>query len=200
MPLCISRKTIAGSFLAIFLGGSVSAQQPTQSRLLVPDELQLAIMIKTALIAFNNANLTGNYSVLRDVAAPSFREANTPARLADIFRKPRQDKLNIAPIVLLQPKLERKPWINQRNLLRLKGFFSSLPERVHFNLAYEAVGNQWRLFAIGVTTSTPPAAEPAPVAANPPPDGATDTPASDLAVRKTGPIANPAPRKKPAIP
>ena len=36
----------------------------------VPDNLKLLILIRTSLIALNQADLTGNYSVLRDLAAP----------------------------------------------------------------------------------------------------------------------------------
>ena len=39
----------------------------------VPDDVQLLLMIKTTLIAFNQANITGNYTVLRDLAAPDFQ-------------------------------------------------------------------------------------------------------------------------------
>ena len=159
MPFRLSKSVGRGTFikalLALLLVSPAAAQQPVQSQLVVPQDLQLAVMIKTALIAFNNANLTGNYAVLRDLAAPSFREANSAARLAEIFEKPRNEKLDIAPIVLLQPKLARKPWINKRRLLRLKGYFETRPKQVNFNLAYQAVGGQWRLFAIGVTVSEP---------------------------------------------
>ena len=60
--------------LALLLVSHAAAQQPTQSQLLIPNDTQLAIMIKTALIALNHANLTGNYAVLRDLAAPIRRQ------------------------------------------------------------------------------------------------------------------------------
>ncbi|MBK5199244.1 MAG: hypothetical protein JJE37_13355 [Methyloceanibacter sp.] len=40
-------------------------------------DLKLIILIRTALIALNQANLTGNYSVLRDIAAPSSSRPTT---------------------------------------------------------------------------------------------------------------------------
>jgi len=142
------RKRIVTALAALLLASGAVAQQPTQSQLLVPPDAQLEIMIKTAAVALNHANLTGNYAVLRD--------------LAEIFEKLRKRKFDIGPIVLLPPKLSRKPWIDSRRLLRLQGFFETRPERVDFNLAFSVVGNQWRLFAIGVTTSKPEAIEPLP--------------------------------------
>src|SRR5437016_5736212 len=34
------------------------------------------ILVKNALLAVNQGNLTGNYTVLRDLASPGFRERN----------------------------------------------------------------------------------------------------------------------------
>ena len=40
----------------------------------IPSGPKLRMLIYTTLIALNQANLTGNYSVVRDLAAPGFRE------------------------------------------------------------------------------------------------------------------------------
>jgi len=152
MIRCLVLRVATGALIAVLLCGGAGAQQPRQPDLVVPDDPALAIMIKTALIAFNHANATGNYTVLRDLASPSFQQANTPARLAEIFKKQRDRKIDISPIVLLQPQLPSKPWIDENRLLRLVGFFASRPEQVNFTLAYQAVDGRWRLFAIGVTT------------------------------------------------
>jgi hypothetical protein len=58
---------------------------PQPAKPSVPDDLKLIILIRTSLIALNRANLTGNYSVLRDMAAPGFQQANNAAQLAQIF-------------------------------------------------------------------------------------------------------------------
>lgn len=136
----------------------VLAEQKAPSRLVVPSDQALAIMIKTILIAYNDANLTGNYTVLRDLASPSFRETNSSARLADIFRDMRQNNIDIAPIVLFQPKLVRKPQIDADGDLVLEGFFDTRPERVQFLIVYRAVEGLWKLFAIRVTTKPAQAA------------------------------------------
>ena len=54
-----------GALLAVLLTGGASAQQ---LKVEVPGPLQLLIMIKSTLIAFNDANASGNYTVLRDLA------------------------------------------------------------------------------------------------------------------------------------
>jgi hypothetical protein len=153
-------RTVLRVLLSIVMGLAVAlsasaAEAPghaeqQQRKLTVPGDQALAIMIKTTLIAFNDANRTGNYSVLRDLAAPSFREANTSAQLAEIFQGARHSNLDLAPIVLFQPQLVRKPVID-RGLLQLSGYFATRPEQVQFDLAFQEVDGYWRLFGIHVT-------------------------------------------------
>lgn len=50
-----------------------------------PDRHETARLVWTTLIAIDHANRSGNYSVLRDIAAPAFRDANDPVRLSASF-------------------------------------------------------------------------------------------------------------------
>ena len=57
----------------------------------MPSDDKLLILINSALLALNQANATGNYTVLCDMAAPGFKRANSPERLSQVFsnlRKP----------------------------------------------------------------------------------------------------------------
>ena len=109
-------------------------------------------MIKTTLIAFNDANASGNYTVLRDLASPEFQQTNTSANLAKTFERERERKVDISPIVLLQPTLLRPAFIDDSGLLWVVGFFSSTPAWVNFKLAFKPVAGRWRLEALGVLT------------------------------------------------
>lgn len=121
-------------------------------QLSVPPALQLTIMTRTTLVAFNHANQTGNYSVLRDLGSPNFQQANNQARLTEIFRDERAKSVDLSAIVVLPPKLLQPAAIDQQGRLVLVGVFESEPEQVRFTLAYEAVAGIWRLYAIGVQT------------------------------------------------
>jgi hypothetical protein len=129
--------------------GSPQQAKPQAS---MPDAHRLGILIHTSLIALNQANLTGNYSVLRDLAAPGFQSANSTAKLADIFSHLRGQKLDLSPIVLFTPKLVRHPAIDERGLLTLSGFFDTQPLQVRFELLFQPVAGQWRLFGVSVNT------------------------------------------------
>lgn len=140
---------LMGALLAVLLTGGASAQQ---LKVEVPGPLRLLIMIKSTLIAFNDANASGNYTVLRDLASPEFQQTNTAANLAKTFEQERERKVDISAIVLLQPKLLRPAFIDNSGLLWLVGFFSSSPSWVNFKLAFKPVAGRWRLEAIGVLT------------------------------------------------
>src|SRR4051794_31643976 len=66
-----------------------SAPNTTSPASAVPQDSQrtiAVILVKNALLAVNQGNLTGNYTVLRDLASPGFREKNSAADLAAIFQ------------------------------------------------------------------------------------------------------------------
>jgi hypothetical protein len=136
----------------------------------LPDPAALLVLIRSHIIALNHANLTGNYSVLRDMAAPGFQQANSFDKLRSVFAVLRDRQIDLAPVAVIEPKLSRPAAVDQNGMLRLTGFFPSEPERVNFDLAFQIVGGQWRLFGIGLNTSRDIASAPSP--APPPADPA----------------------------
>jgi hypothetical protein len=127
--------------------------EPAADTRALPNPYKLNMMIRSSIIALNQANLTGNYTVLQDLAAPAFRATNDSARLAQIFAPLRQRNLDLSPILFFTPKLSRDPHFTPQGVLRLTGFFPTAPERVNFDLYFQSVQEEWRIFGIGVTTS-----------------------------------------------
>lgn len=157
---------LAATALVFWIGMVVLARaqapQPT-----MPDPYKLNMLIRTSIIALNHANKTGNYTVLRDLAAPIFQQTNNAARLAEIFANLRKRRLDLSPIMFFQPKLVRQPVIDKRGLLRLTGFFETRPEQISFDMLFQFVGKEWRLFGIAIDVAPPKAAKttsPAPAA------------------------------------
>jgi len=137
--------------LLAVLAGCAACQ--AQNKPSVPDPNALTILIRNSMVALNDANITGNYTVFRDLGSPEFQKANTSARLAVIFVPLRQRKLNLGPIVLFTPKLAKPAAIDDKDVLRLTGFFPTQPLRVNFNLGYQNVEGAWRLFDISISTT-----------------------------------------------
>ncbi len=127
------------------------APQPGMS----PDDPRLLLMIRNAVIALNQANLTGNYSVLRDMGTPNFQTTNNSARLAEAFAALRARKLDISPIMFFTPKFASPPAMQDGQVLRVTGVFPTTPEQVNFDLAFQLSGEQWMLAAIAVNVVPP---------------------------------------------
>jgi hypothetical protein len=95
-----------------------AAQSPKPANI---DRNGTLILIRTALIALDQANKSGNYSVLRALCAPDFQANNSPERLAEIFARQRAQGLDLAGVVAIDPQLTLLPQIEPNGTLRLKG-------------------------------------------------------------------------------
>nr|WP_246413278.1 hypothetical protein [Methylobacterium brachythecii] len=177
------------------------AQQNTEPRPAQIDRNGVLILIRTALLALNQANETGNYTVLRDLSAPGFRDANNAARLGEIFASQRAQKLDLSGVAVLDPQLTLLPQIEPNGLLHMAGFFPSVPSQVNFELLFAPVDGRWRLFGVSVNVgSSAPAAPIAPTQpeTNTAPKPQADTkPSAKAAVKRiepTKPSVKPAPQ------
>ena len=131
------------------------------------DRNGVLILVRSAILALDQANKTGNYTVLRDLGAPGF-QANSAARLGEIFARHRADNIDLGGIAVLEPQLTLLPQIEPSGMLHMAGFFPSVPMQVNFELLYAPVDRQWKLFGISVNVGRggpqAPETEPAPAA------------------------------------
>jgi hypothetical protein len=168
----LARLAAGLAMLAIVAGcwSGARAQTPAPRSAQI-DRNGVLILIRSSLLALDQANKTGNYTVLRDLGAPGF-QTNTAARLAEIFAKQRNDNLDLSGVAAIDPQLSLLPQIEANGLMRMAGFFPSAPSQVNFELAFAPVNGQWRLFgisvAIGQTAPAAPAAPPPSAPAKPP--------------------------------
>jgi hypothetical protein len=87
---------------------------------------------------------------LRDLGSPGF-QTNTDARLAEIFASQRRDNIDLSGVAVLEPQLSLLPQIEANGMVRMAGFFPSVPTQVNFELLYAPVNRQWRLFGVSVS-------------------------------------------------
>jgi len=143
----------------------VQAPRPAQI-----DRNGVLILVRSTLLALDHANKSGNYTVLRDIAAPAF-QVNTAARLAEIFAGHRRESLDLSGVIVIDPQFSLLPQIEANGLMHMTGFFPSVPKQVNFDLIFAPVGGQWRLFGISVAVGqSGPVAPPDPPVAQRPPD------------------------------
>jgi hypothetical protein len=158
----------------------------------MPDADRIVLLVRTTLLTLNDALQTGNFTVLRDMGAPGFRQANSAARLSSIFANLTQRGIDLSPVAIIVPQLAEVPTIDPKtSLLRIRGYFPGTPVRIEFDLLYQPVDGRWRLFGVSVQ----PAAAAAEAAPQPPQGAAKFAPNA-----KVLPQPPPAPAPKKADP
>jgi hypothetical protein len=163
---------MAASALAQAPPTAPKAASPPQ--VVMPDADKIVLLLRNTLLTLNDALQSGNFTVLRDVAAPSFRDANSAARLGAVFNNLAQRGIDLSAVAVLAPQLSETPAIDpQTGMLRIKGAFPGQPVRIDFEVIYQPVDGRWRLFGLSVQPTSaapeaaaapPPAAKPAPTA------------------------------------
>jgi hypothetical protein len=131
---------------AVLLSTALAA--PATAQTAPPPESEVARLVWGTLIALDHANRTGNYTVLRDLAASGFREVNDAARLAGVFAPTRD--LPLGRAVLHAPQLSAAPAIGEEGALRLTGSIPMRPEPVLFDMLFVQEAAEWRLMGLSV--------------------------------------------------
>jgi hypothetical protein len=133
----------------------------------IPGELELAKLIWSTMAAVDHANQAGNYSVLRDLAAPGFQVNNDSARLAAIFASLRATRVDLSNTLLLAPTYTATPRFVEPGILQVRGLFGLRPTAISFELYYQWTGGKWKLFGVSISPLQIAAQQPGPAA--PPP-------------------------------
>lgn len=135
-------------------GAAQKRQQPPFSP---PTPDVLLMLVRTTLVALNQANFTGNYSVLRDLGTLQLQATNSQAQLAIEFTKLREQRLDLSRVLLLTPDLVESPGVYSDGTLRLAGLFQTSPVQISFTMAFRPVAGVWRIDGLLVRTLPAPA-------------------------------------------
>jgi hypothetical protein len=133
-----------------------AAEQKPATEQKLPVSLEQALyLIRSTLLTLNDANRSGNYTVLRELAGPNFQAKNTAADLGTIFADLRNRKVDLFAVAVMAPQLSAPPQLEANGMLRLTGAFPTRPLQISFDLLFENADGQWRLFGISVQTQQP---------------------------------------------
>ena len=139
---------LAAAF-ALCLAGPAPAQQ-------IEESFAVAL-VRDALTAVNQANLTGNYTVLRDYASRPFHASNTATDLAALMQRVRAERLNLLPVLTTDPVIERSDVSIDGRIIRLSGRFPVSPRPITFDLEFLNEDGIWRIYGLSVGAIDPPA-------------------------------------------
>ena len=162
-------------------------QQPQpQPQYELVDRNGAMILMRMSMIALHQANRLNDYSVFRALGSASL-QANSAARLSEIFAGQRNYGLNLAYTATMEPRWIIEPRLESATgVIRMAGVFEVTPTPVQFDMTFERQNNQWLLSTSGVTITQPetvakqepvsPAAPPPAPAPAPPPKPAAPPP------------------------
>ena len=116
----------------------------------VPSERALEALVKTTLLTFNDANVTGNYEVFHAKLSKPFREQFPVERLARRFQEFNKKHVDFDIVAALKPSYDPAPKVDDDGKLLVKGYFPTEPLQVYFNLEFIPSDGEWKLIGINV--------------------------------------------------
>ena len=122
----------------------------------MPTERGLEALVKSSLLTFNDANVTGNYTVLHAKLSKPFRDQFPPAKLKETFKAFAEKGGDIDIIAAMKPTYDPAPVIDGDGKLIVSGFFPTEPVRVLFDLEFIPSDGEWKLIRIHVQTKDAP--------------------------------------------
>ena len=79
---------------------------------------EISVLLRTTVVALDQANVTGNYSVLRDLGDTPFQNNYTQSALADMFRAFREQQVSLGAVVLFDAELDASPQLTEDGYLK----------------------------------------------------------------------------------
>ncbi|CAN5128153.1 hypothetical protein BH10PSE6_BH10PSE6_56330 [soil metagenome] len=130
--------------------------EPSLAQNRVPSERPLEALVKSSLLSFNDANVTGNFTVFHAKLAKPFRQQFTPERLQETFQSFAEQQIDFDVIAAYKPVYDPAASVNGDGRLIAKGYFPTEPTRVLFDLAFIPSDGEWKLISIHVKTERAP--------------------------------------------
>ena len=126
-----------------------------QAQTKVPAEQPLEALVKSSLLSFNDANVTGIYTVFHAKTSKPFRDQFSPEKLKKLFEEFRRKDIDIDIIAALKPVYDPAPFVDSNGKLVVKGYFPTEPNRVNFHLDLIPSDGDWKLIEIDVKLAKP---------------------------------------------
>lgn len=116
----------------------------------VPSALIQEVLIKTYLLTLNDANITGNYAVLRAKLAKPFRDQFDAEKLKNVFKSFSDKKIDYGIIAAKPPVASSESKIDSRGALILRGYFETTPSRVSYEFDFIPSEGEWKPIKLNV--------------------------------------------------
>ena len=128
--------------LAVMALMLMASAVPAQNK--VPSERALEALVKTTLLTFNDANVTGNYEVFHAKLSKPFREQFPVERLARRFQEFSKKHVDFDIIAALKPAYDPAPKVDDEGKLLVKGHFPTEPAAMKRRALKKAWVIRWK--------------------------------------------------------
>jgi hypothetical protein len=144
------KRSLATVLCTLALFSATTVAQP------LPDALLEEVLVKTSLLTFNDANVTGNYDVLHAKLAKPFRERFSPADLKQSFKSYAGKHIDL---IAAKPIVRTSEASIKDGRLRLRGYFDTAPNRLTYELDFVVSEGEWKLISLHVRAKPPSTSE-----------------------------------------
>jgi hypothetical protein len=107
--------------------------------------------VRSILSTLNDANRSGNYSVLRDLAASEFKDEHSLDDLARMFAPLRESGTELSFVNRTAPELNSSALIDSYGSMKLEGRFRGPSEDIEFAMTFVEHEGRWRLRTLDVS-------------------------------------------------
>ena len=144
---------IAAIMLALLGVSPVSAQDQQQAapKIIKLEPYIVEKFVKYVVIAVDQANQTGNYTVLHGMGSDPFKKTS-PAELFKSFEGMRKSRLDLSSVLLYKPRLSTKPEL-VNGVLRATGYFPTEPLKINFDIVWVLATDHLLLEGLSITPS-----------------------------------------------
>jgi hypothetical protein len=132
--------------LLILIAASLSPARAAE----IPSDDEQDVLIRSTLMTFNDANMTGNYAVLAAKASKQFQAQLPVDKLASAFESFRKNELFFEDVVSADYDSYEKASFDSDGALVLAGVFKTGDIQVKYRLRFVQDGNAWKILGINV--------------------------------------------------
>lgn len=136
------------------VGGNIPTDTTPQSDAPSGEAQQTRFLVRSTLMALDDANRSGNYTVLRDLAGPRFQARNSALRLRQVFEAFREAGVDLSHASMVEPRVDKRVVNDDAGVLAVEGHVPSPApgsrHQVRYAMEFEPVQGHWRLLTLSV--------------------------------------------------
>ena len=127
------------------------AWSPAALAITMPSDEDQQVLIRISLLTFNDANLTGNYTVLQERSSKPFRDQLSADQLKGSFKEFVDKQIDLTDIAIKPAKPSQESKIDDDGILLLAGTIAmTASSTVTYTLKFIQSEGRWKIIGLNV--------------------------------------------------